>query len=641
MRKIRAALDVKLKAFGEDADEAMRFFNGPYDWLYSQGERNRPVGMFVEDEDWPQPSFRMTNNKVAEMVQLFGPTLYHKNPYRLITPRAYPEIPIQFFGDPNNPQVQQSYMATMQPAQMQAMQDQMRATLLDSYLNYTPYELGLKDEVRLAIDECIIKGLGVLWTELYRVPESGFRMVGSFYDTVDNLVLDPDSERLDECKWIARRCCHPVWEVEREYGLPPGTVKGNLTSWNVGIDQESPQGRYWHPKGQTADLLVYWKIYSKMGMGGRLAGVHSDVHSCLDAYGDYIYLVCAESLPFPLNLPPTIIENAPDQEIIRRLAWPTPFWKDGTWPFTPLQFHTVPRQAWPMSHLKPALGELKFLNWAYSFMASRLRVTSRTFIGLMKSASEEIKKMITHGPDLTVIEIEATHQEIGKVVQFLQQPPMNTDILTVIEAVSNQFDKRTGLTELMYGETSRQIRSAEEAQTKSDQMKIRPEDMLSKIEEAMTEVAKKEAIAARWHLTGQDVLPIIGPVGAYFWTQVVTASDPDALTRQMEYRLESSDIRKPNRERQAQNASQAMQTLLQPLYQYAQQTGNVGPINALIGDWAKSIDLDAKNYLLSPPPPPVQPAGGGGGPPASGAGGYPPPSQGASNGRQAGSPGQV
>lgn len=50
----------------------------------------------------------------------------------------------------------------------------------------------------------------------------------------------------------------------------------------------------------------------------------------------------------------------------------------------------------------------------------------------------------------------------------------------------------------------------------------------------------------------------------------------------------------------------AMQTLFPPLLTYAQSTGSVEPLNALITEWAKSQDFDASKFLLSPPPPPPE-----------------------------------
>jgi hypothetical protein len=99
------------------------------------------------------------------------------------------------------------------------------ARLFEELLNYTPAETNLRDESRLVVDEALIKGMGVWWTELCEMP-SGLRTVGSFFDTVDNLFLDPDATRWEDCAWYVRRCIHPTWQIEREYGLEPGTHQG-------------------------------------------------------------------------------------------------------------------------------------------------------------------------------------------------------------------------------------------------------------------------------------------------------------------------------------------------------------------------------------------------------------------------------
>src|SRR5438132_14423935 len=83
--KIEKALEHKKKVFGDDAEEALRYFNGPHDFQFDLDyARTSKAFRFGGDEDQgiPYPTFRMTANKVAELVALYGPLLYHKNPYR-------------------------------------------------------------------------------------------------------------------------------------------------------------------------------------------------------------------------------------------------------------------------------------------------------------------------------------------------------------------------------------------------------------------------------------------------------------------------------------------------------------------------------------------------------------------------------
>lgn len=618
LKKISLAWDFKQEEFGRDAEICTQFFDGPYDFMYGLRRGTNGAGFTFtgNTDDFPRPTFAMTVNKVAEMVQLFGPTLYSRNPIRKVNPRKVPEIPSGAFA-PFDPNVfGQLFQQFSSINEKQRAIDEARATLLQEYLNFTPDAMNLKDHSRRAIDEALIKGMGVLWTRPFVSPSTGKKFIGSFYDTVDNLVIDPDMETISEAGWIAKRCVHPVWQVEKDFGLNPGTLSGHMESYNQQGNVSSEGGimDYKRKQGKTNDLLVYWKVYSKVGAGGRLSGVAQEMMEPLEAYGDYAYLAVCDKVDYPLNLPPDIQNTADDNEIRRRLEWDTPFWADDSWPFTPIIFHERPRKVWPMSHLKPGLGELKFINWVYSFVASKIRVSCRDFLAMKKSLGEEIKSTILHGNDYELLEIDETHGTVGEVVQFLQHPNFNSDIWRVLEAVEKNFEKRVGLTELVYGETAASYRSASEAQVKSDQTRIRPDDMYNKVEDSMTDVAKKEALASRWHITGKDVVHIMGKPIAFLWDQIIVSSDPADICHNLEYRIAAGSARKPNKQREADNMSQAMQNLFPNLWSYAAGTGDYGPVNSLLEDWAKSLDLDITKYLIKPPPPPPpgqQPPPGG------------------------------
>lgn len=631
--KIRLSWEYKKKRFSDTAADAMALYNGPADYQFDKKYATESKGMVLSSDQNVDPTFRMSTNKVAEMVELFGPSLYHRNPIRQVNPRKVPLPPFELLGDPSNPQAALTAQAWMQQVNMMRAADKGRGSLLEFYLNATPELLDLKTECRMAIDEALIKGMGCLWTELYQPYGSSVRLVGSFFDTVDNCLIDSDMETLRDAKWVARRCVHPAWQIEEEYGLEPNSLRGMYESFQqqaqVNID---PDGEYNRVRGVTNDLIVYWKIYSKMGVGGRMKGMMNQAaRDVLAQFGDFVYLVILEGVPYPLNLPPAVTSDPNGmQEAARRLQWPVPFWADDSWPFTPISFHWIPRCVWPMSHVCPAMGELKFLNWFYSFLAGKVRTTCRDFIAVKKAAGEEIKTTILNGEDLALIEIEQAHGTISEVVQWLQHPAMNGDVFKVAELIEGNAEKRLGLNELIYGESSRQMRSAAEADMKSDQTKIRPDDMAKKVEEAMTEVARKEALAARWCLSDQDVGPIMGPIAGSFWRQLVMSSDLLAVTHQLEFRIEAGSTRKPNRDRDQANMANAIQTLFQPLFQFGMASQNFGPVNKLMSDWCKVMDLDCTGYQLQPlaPPPPAGGAPGGPGGPPGGAGAPAPPPKG-------------
>jgi hypothetical protein len=633
LAKIKRAEELKRDEFGKQAEECMKFFCGPYTAMYgsrrSPGNTDDDFNLDGGADEIPAPSFRVSINKAAEVVQLFGPVMYQRNPDRKVTPRHVWAPPPEMFGSAQDPMAQQQAIAFKMQADLARSQDLARAQLLQQYLNETPTENKLHEESRMVVDEALIKGMGCWWTEKVELP-TGKRIIGSFHDSVDNLVLDPDAKKRSDVMWVARRCSHPVWEVEREYNLPPGSVKGNAESANrLAATAGNGDEDYKRLQGVTNDILVYYKVYSKMGIGGRMKGVldHNATwkEELDETFGDHCFIVVAPGVPHPLNLPPQLIEQGDPEALQQATDWPVPFWLFNEWPVTTLEFHRVPNRLWPMSHLTPGIGELKFLNWIYSMLANKIRICSRDFFAILKSASNELKETIKHGPDYSVIEVESTQSEIDKVVKFLQHPDFNPEIYKVADRMMELFEKRTGLTDLVYGETTQQMRSAEEARVKNSATSVRPEDMAQQVEDAASALARKEMAAARWLLTAEDVQPILGPMGAYFWQQLVTTSDPAEVFSQYEARIEQGTTRRPDKNRDVSNYKDAMQVLGPILQQYMMASGDTGPLNALIAGWGQSIDLDnTEKFLLSPPAPPpvVGPPGSPapGGSPSTGAG---------------------
>ena len=127
---------------------------------------------------------------------------------------------------------------------------------------------------------------------------------------------------------------------------PSAPSRGNCESQAKQADIETNEdAQYDRKRGLSNDLLIYYKIYSKMGIGGRLQGINRDYRRPLEIFGDYAYVVVAEGVPFPLNLPPDVVNDpsfqADPNAVFSRTAWPTPFWADDEWPVSVLDFHTM------------------------------------------------------------------------------------------------------------------------------------------------------------------------------------------------------------------------------------------------------------------------------------------------------------
>jgi len=303
------------------------------------------------------------------------------------------------------------------------------------------------------------------------------------------------------------------------------------------------------------------------------------------------------------GVPPTMFMNA---------QWPIPFWAEPNgWPFTLLGWHGKPGYSWPISLIRPGIGELRFINWAMSFLATRIATSSQTLIGVSKAADPDLKAKILEKNEggFKIVEIsEAIGRSVNDVLSVFNMPGVTSDMWNIIAEVTALFDRRVGLTELIYGMSRASFRSAAEAAVKSEQISVRPDDYANTLEDALSEVARKEALLARWLIYPQDVAPILGNLAAQAWAMHVQSEDPEAIVREYSYRVEAGSMRKPNIATRTENMNNFMQVMM-PVAQGMLQAGQPDLFNGLMAAWGKVNQMDVSGFVVPPPPPPPQPPG--------------------------------
>lgn len=620
--KIKLAEQAR-KWFTDIADQCMAFYAGPLGYFWKPEFQKKFVGGTIS------PKFRITLSKAFELRAIFGPVLYHRNPYRAVRPYQVIQFEPWVFGDPNDPQVQQTQQQVMTSEAATFARNDLRCKLMERYLSFTPGVQpagGLEEAAIQAITEGLIKGRGLLWPQTWKLPMSSRRLTGCFYDSVDRLLLDPDakSHHFGECKWIAREHFNPTWEVERMFNLKKDALKdkGTFESGNAkGAKHGDPLSQSHTQQGKTFDSMRWWEIFSIGGVGTRLSGADKWMGEAFDdVVGDYAYVVIGAGLEYPLNCPPAehaanIEESweAADDETIKRLfSWPIPFWLKKLWPCAFLDFYGNPDQAWPISPLAPALGELTALNIILSELINSVWAGSRTFIACAESIADKIEKVYNEGKDLAVFRLPQVIQSIEKTVSFLRAPDVSVDRWHIIEQLFELVDKRTGLSDLHYGLSpgGAASRSATDIAAKQQNLSVRPDDMAKRVASFMSEAAEMEKLCAFWGGIGaDDVRPHLGDTGAYFWKALVEDEDPDVVLHQMTCTVEASDVRKPNKERDAQNMAQLYQPMSQQFGQYAALTTDTKQQNNLNRLMCEAIDQPFNGLEMGPMAPPQPPPG--------------------------------
>lgn len=568
------------------------------------------------------PKFRISLNLAFEMVAVFGPNLMWDVPHRTVEPKRALELPPEFMQMAQSDPMMGQMLQMIGPMQQQSeATDKLVAYLMQNWLNYSPREQpkgGLIGQSELCVTDSLVKGRGILWTKPYTMPQSKQTLTGSFRESPDNLLIDPDFKSIDDAKWIAVKRTDPHWALERRFQLPKDSLKNRASlesSWTYG-----ERGAEHRQTGETNDLVVWYEVFSKTGCGARMTGMHMPVKDYLEAtVGDYAYLAIAPSVPFPLNCSSRDLQvggsggaGLSDEEVRTKFQWPIPYWGDDRWPIEVLDFYPDPDSAWPIPPLSPGLGELKFLNFLIPWAANRIYSSSRDFWAIAGPHVEHYTKYLQEGLDQTIIPTPMMTDDVRKVITVLQQPEMRFDVWKIIELVSDLFAKRVGLTETAYGrnENGTQNRTAEETMAKSRAVGVRPDHMRRKVVQWQSAISSLEAFCARWFVEGKDVEPLMGPMGRMLWERFVMSSDVQLVVREMKYTVSAASIRRPDRDRDVANLQQVMQYFAPAIQQYSFATGNYQPYNGMMKKWGEMHDMRMEEMMLPPPPqqPPPQPS---------------------------------
>lgn len=640
LRKIVSAWTGKIalakaakKDFDDVAAQCMVFFDSTSRRFWDKSFQRKFFGKTLNSR------FQLSIGKAFELIALFGPSLYHRNPTRAVRPYEPIPVPPSLFGDIQNDQnLQQQYQMTMAQEEQDHARNTFRCQLMEHYLSYTPREQpagGLEEAARLVITEALVKGRGVLFAESYRHPGSQRRLTGLFYETVDRVLIDPDatSHHFGEARWMTRKHIDPTWVVERKYGLRKGALKkrGTVQSNETAGAIQAHEGRASEvTKGNTFDLMEYWEIWSIGGVGTRMSGQSEWVNDAFDeVVGDYAYIVVAPSVEYPLNCPlakdcadpADSMEASTDEQVKEMFSWPVPYYRDQKWPCVFLDFYTYPhdpknpqRSAWPMAPLGPCIGELTMLNIIISEFLNSARNGSRTFIAMAESMAKDFEKVFDDGGDFAKIRVPDSLMQRGlkEVVEFMRAPDVSGDVVKMIEMLFHLVEQRSGLSEIMYamnpgGGTPR---TATDVASKTQSAGVRPDDMAKRVAACLSQGAELEKICAYWSgISSQDIAPLLGPVASQFWDELITNEEPDVMFYGMRCTVEANDVRKPDKARDAQNMAQLYPPMSQQLAQYCAATGNMEPLNALNRKMFDAIEQPWEEELAMQPIQPPQQQG--------------------------------
>lgn len=550
----------------------------------------------------PKPQFAISINKSFELVSVIGPSMLWRNPRRQvhsITPPSQTEILSQVFGVQDEAFLQQMQAMEQSQSATTAVRDKLCEKVLNYMLDSHPTGTALA-EAQLVVQDALVSGLGLLWTETYTHRADGSPMVGSFAGRQDELLIDPDCRDATRAsaKWISRTHVEPAWVVERRFGYPPGYLAGKGTSVSAEWAWQQSQVQQAHQYYQ--DMVEWHEVWSCGGIGARVHGIDAALGQAMDEVaGEYCYIAFTKNLPHPLNLPPTLVEQAPPDAIREALRWRTSrfgsvfeCWKDRRWPCEFLEFYPLAGSPWPIAPLAPGLPYLLAMN---ILLVSHLQMSydrRRDIIGVYEHMAQQVNEALNSEATPCVIKLtSAAQQSISEVMTYLQRPAVGGDLLQWVEYLDRQFQKATGLDDLSYGIATKQSRVVADVQLRQQKSAVRPDKMAEDVAEFLRRVATKELWLCAQYVTGESLTPLLGPYGSQVWEQQVRAIPFEQLVRQFDASVEVTEMRRPDNDKEIADHERILPFLLPVLQSYAQTTGDTTPLNNLTQRYFSAMQL--------------------------------------------------
>ena len=528
-----------------------------------------------------KPRFNIHIAKSFESVAIYGPALFWAVPERDVVPKKYFEIPPEIVAE--SPSQELAMLLTMAQQQMASMMPErrLRAALMKEVLNYWPTACGLEAQSRQAVIDAILTGRGILLPQI-NATDSGLE-IGSYHVPSIDFLVDPMATSLWDAGWVAIRTREPRWVVAQRWGLDPEEL----------MPQKEPPKSFadlaWRKleSKNGYDQITYYRIFSRIGIGQRLRGFPQESAELFEGTGDYVYLEVAEGVEYPLNM-------AHGEYRPAYLQWPIPPVPPYPWPMAILEFYQMPGYPYPIPLIAPAIAELKALDLFFGHILSKLWKQTRDYLAVPVDAADQVRQALREqqDDDDVILPVEVNQRAVSDVLQFLTRPSMASDQWQLLQMLNSLFERRTGLTEILYGATSKQTRSATEAAMKQQYSGLRIEYLTSVTEQWQIACAKLEAALTRRNLDAGSAMRILGPVGGHLWERLVLAQPESAVTDDLEYRIAAVNARRLNRFTELEYLQQFSQIFAPVLTQIAQQTGNTQPLNQILKRWANLVGFD-------------------------------------------------
>lgn len=471
--RIRAAQDVKAP-YKETAEDVKSYLKAQHSTLYDS-ETTRTAFMDFRG------ATAVSVPKIAQMKNSLAPRLYLQKPERNVAYRGDDKVLLGL------------------------------ARLIQTYLTYTARETNQGEQLRLAIDDSLVRGrkfLRQIWDDVRHV-------VTSVYLSSLDVVFDPDFDNIRDAQWIAIRHREPLWQTKRRIKTKSRTK--NLEKVAYEGRPETKDDRDSDTTGKSAvttRIVEYWEVLSKMGRGFR--GAEFEHEDYEDDGEDFVRLEVVVGHP----------------RLLDEGEWTVPLYLDRDWPISWKDLIEVPDAPWPESVAGQVLSCQKAIDLLTSLRLNSCKHRDRVVVATSAELDKEAQATLKNGTsaDFLPVRVPAgmSLESMMKVLDFGVGSPESAQERNFL---LQEMETAMGATQLVTGgqDNAPQDRSATASNLRNEATETRIGDFKAKVEEFYADASRKEALMMRLWLGVEDITPFVKPKDLALYCVAVELPDAPAL----------------------------------------------------------------------------------------------------------------
>jgi len=328
-----------------------------------------------------------------------------------------------------------------------------------------------------------------------------------------DMFVNPEATSLEDARWVAQRIVRHIDDVKTD----PAYSRKARDNAMPGLTLADPHYARHQENYESNELVEVFEFYDLARQT-----------MCTFTAGAAEYLIRPRKMPYAFGHPFEMIRN-----------------------------YEVPDHFYPMGDLEMIAPLVKELSKTRSEMMNHRARYARKYLARKAAISQSDLTKIASKRDGEVIFVEDDSVPLGDVIQPVNQIGMDPGLYNWSQAIENDIQDISGITEFMRGGGGQIRRTATEASLLQDAANVRTAEKLDRVETFIANLATKLLQINQQYVTGQQAAKVIGRDGANLWVPY-TRED---IKGQYDFRVEAGSTVPKNETFRRQSALGMLQAL--------------------------------------------------------------------------------